>query len=316
MRFIEDLDWSYVAEQLGVPSIVLYREGLNMYKRACEGLLARQKKFGKFIGTHIVVANKSTKDIFVESGFVDADNVTIGGIPRMDNLCQLIEMHNRLQQKPSERIGGEKFRILVLYFAPGKYQKGFADSDGVWRPAGIPIKLFEETMASIVNVAVNNPDIEVLIKPKKGDVSIKYFSELCKRRNLEIQSLKNLRIDDSINLHEYMMTSNVVCGLQSTSVLEAAIAGKEVVVPYFEEFRNTDWSDRFGYRDHLSAFSIPKNAVELEDCLISGLSKQQSDAIMEYRRQLFSTWVSSPDGTATHTCAQIIRDVISKSSKC
>ena len=303
MRFVEDLDWSVVSVKLGVPSVVLYTEGLNLYKRACEGLLVRQRKFGKFLGSHIIVANSSSKEIMVESGFVREEDISVGGMPRMDRLCRLINEENESALVPGDRNTLPQKRLLVLYFSPGRYQLGFTDNDGVWRPAGIPEGLYTSVMTSIIMLALKNQDMHILIKPKKGDASINRLYDVVDSLNIEIGELDNVTIRDDIDIHDAIMSSQVVCGLQSTVVLEASLANREVILPYFDRYHSSDWSDRFHYKDHLCAFTVAKDPAHLETSIIDGFVKNsQRPEVTKYRRELFQKWVSSPDGNATETC--------------
>ena len=91
VRYVVDLDWAYISEDLNVPSIVLYREGLVMYPRAYNGSVNRHKIFGKFQGTKIIVHNVAMKRMFLESEFAQAHQVKVCGALRMDLLLENIE---------------------------------------------------------------------------------------------------------------------------------------------------------------------------------------------------------------------------------
>jgi hypothetical protein len=258
-----------------------------------------------------MVHNEFMKSLFVASGFVTEERVSVVGVPRMDNLCQLISRNQKqFHDEYFKQIGSKKL-VLLAYFPPGQVQKGFFDDYGLWRPPGVPNELFEDVIRVIVELSISHPDVEFLVKPKKGDESIKYFYSFLREQEYDMSSIGNLKINDEINIHNAIMRSTVVCGLQTTAVLEAAVAKKEVIVPYFENYHDSEWSERFGYRDYLDLFTVPRDAIEFKRSVESGLCEiQQEESVMAKRRELFQHWVSDLDGNSTKKCLNLIRNIV------
>jgi hypothetical protein len=298
VRYLEDLDWCAVGEEEGVPWFVLYREGLLMFPRAVIGSRKRHECFGKFFGTHIGVQNEVVKKMFVDSNFVEIEQVTVCGAPRVERLKRLL--HGG--QKPRR----DRKRVLVLYFTPGKYQQAQIDNLGP-RPPGVPTELFVEVMQEIVGLAIENPQIDFLVKPKKGDSGIAMFTTMIAEMGYRVEDIGNLIIDDQIDVHDAILASDVICGLQTTAILEAAVCEKPVILPYFKRFRQTEWSDRFGYRQYLELFLVPDNVSEFREMILAALEKYNSEATISYRRRkIFSEWISPLDKDTVQATVDVL----------
>lgn len=307
VRYVEDLDWCVASEACNIPSVVLYREGLLMYPRAYEGSVNRHKRFGSYLGTHIVVHNEIMKKMFLESGFVRRDQVTVCGAPRMDNFVQQLSLTNESFDQ------NQKKQVLVFYFSPGSRQETIVDSDGLERPPGVPKELFSRVMKKIILMAKSHPDVKFLLKPKKGDQSITDFYELAGSVGVDLQKIHNLEINDRYDIHEAIVCSHVVLGLQTTAILEAAVAAKHVVVPFLLDYRNSEWSKRFGYKSYLHLFSVPEDEEQMELMLLSALNSDGLNvSCIEEKRALFSQWISPLGQSATDNTVKMLSNI----SKC
>lgn len=301
VRYLEDLDWCISAESLGVPWIVLYREGLLMFPRAIEGSRRRHELFGTFYGSHIVAQNEVVKGMFVESRFVPPHRVSVCGAPRAERLKRRIN-------KFALKYGGDP-KVLILFFSPGKHQSTIEDNLGI-RPPGIPKELFERFMHEIIDISLYHPEIKFCVKPKKGDHGIQAFYDLLSDRRIAIDNLSNIEINDRIDFYDALSESDVICGLQSTAVLEAAVVGKPVILPFFKEYRDSDWSFRFGYQDHLELFDVPENESQLRDMILKNLETADcSPDVLKRRRALFSKWVSPMNVNSASATISVVRQV-------
>ena len=307
VRYVEDLDWCVASEACNIPSVVLYREGLLMYPRAYEGSVNRHKRFGSYLGTHIAVHNEIMKKMFLESGFVRNDQVTVCGAPRMDNFVQQSFLTDESLNQNQEK------QVLVLYFSPGFRQETIIDSDGLERPPGVPKELFSRVMRKIILMAKSHPDVKFLLKPKKEDQSITDFYELADRLGVDLQQIHNLEINDRYDIHEAILCSHVVLGLQTTAILEAAVAARHVVMPFLLDYRNSEWSKRFGYKSYLHLFSVPEDEEQMEFMLLSALNSDVLNvSCIEEKRALFSQWISPLGQSATDNTVKMLSNI----SKC
>ena len=63
--------------------------------------------------------------------------------------------------------------------------------------------------------------------------------------------------------HELIMKSLFTIGLHSSVVLESAIVGIPVIIPYFKEIRTEKYKDTTYFRDYLDCFDTPLSSEEL-----------------------------------------------------
>jgi hypothetical protein len=310
VRYREDLDWIAAAHQQRIPSVVLFREGLLMFDRAYAGTKRRHKEFGKFHGTKIIVHNEITKRMFLESGYLNENQIAVGGVPRMDHLLERVGQE-RLPESVEERaLAPRNSQLLIIFFPPGKLQKSIVDSMGIRRPPGVPEQLFYDVMEAVIDLAIERPDVPIVIKPKKGDQSISAFYEFLEKKGIARGQIPNLIVNDQRSLHDEIMNATVVCGLQSTGVLEAAIAQRSVILPFFRAYRQDAWSQRFGLKSYLAAFNVADDLVEFRKMINDALDEKFDDlSKMPLRRKIFKEWVSDPEGGATEKCFQIMQDL-------
>jgi hypothetical protein len=93
--------------------------------------------------------------------------------------------------------------------------------------------------------------------------------------------------------------------------LEAAVIGLPVIIPYFKDLQNQKYDERLFYRDKYELFDIAKDVNELESLILKRLHNQTIDKkIMEGRKALFESFVSSLDGDATEEYVAMIKRVI------
>ena len=296
-------------------SVVLFREGLVNFPRVFEGTLRRQNRFGRLRADSIFLVNHHIERVMVESGFADKNQTKVVGTPRMDYLVRRA-YKVRKQLKETGTGEKEKRKILFLYFSPGKFQKGFSDDDGLWRPPGVPHALFLQVFGTILELGHDRSDVEILIKVKKDQPSIHYLTETFPDIGQTLKKQKNIKIKDDVDLHKEMETACGVVGLNSTAVLESGLFGRRVILPYFCEFRDSEWSERFGLKEDLSAFDVAEDQSDsrkmLERCLVDPVAPARQ---ITKRLDLFNEWVSNLDGLATERCIAELNRLINRQTE-
>jgi hypothetical protein len=313
MRFIPDLDWGRAAQKAKIPSVVLFREGLVNFERGYKGTVIRQRKFGKFLGDHIIFVNEEIKKVFIESGFTSENQTTVAGAPRMDSLVRRAQKVREWQAE-AEIKELKPAQIIVFYFWPGKFQKGFIDGDGLWRPPGVPHGLFREVFRAIFDFGKRYPESNILIKPKKDQPSIRYLMETFPDLSRLLKDQPNIVVNPNVDLQKEIERASVAIGLNTTAILEAGLFGKRIIVPFFKQYRNSEWSERFGFKGNLDAFDVPADGQELLQMLVDSKEAPWAPAEqVSQRLALFDKWVSRLDGGATRTCLEVFESLSTRS---
>jgi len=284
-----DFDWGVVSKYLGVPYIVFHRENLvaslTSYNRARETM----KSLKRFRGNYIIVHNDIEKRMFLESGYVDESQISALGCLRMDNFIKRIKNGNFPKTK----------RKRFLYF-PFEISAGGIDA-------------YHKVLGVVLQFAIQHPEIDVIVKPK-ADFYLKWEKNTMEKffENAEIypDKIQNLQILPYADAQDLILESDVICVINSTVLLEAGIAGKQVIIPYLKESQE---SDDIKLKDYFNLFEVALDEIELKSKILENLNnlKQTSEEIMEGRRKVFEKFVSSMDADATGKYLSIIKEIVS-----
>jgi hypothetical protein len=309
-RFLADLDWADVSSRLGVKSIILFREIPSLIKSDIKLSKERLKLFGKFRGDHIIVAIEGTKKCFVEPGFARDDQVTVCGIMRMD---RLIRMPKATQTKKTPPVIVMFWWSILLYDSPE------------WR------RLSYDALRAFVDLAKENPNAKFIIKPKPVNLwskeafaddrvnSVKVIESKNNTAELPLDKIctqlypnwehdTNLVISPYKDVHELISEASVVCGVQSLTLLESALVGLPVVVPFFDYFRKSADGNRYAYERFLGLFDATGSVEEFKEKILWRLSDARIDVNTQRRREgVFSKEVCDLSGTAVERTANLIR---------
>jgi len=171
-------------------------------------------------------------------------------------------------------------------------------------------------MMYFLSFSIKFPEIDVVIKPKpKGlrswekEVMIKMVGD----DGIESNKLLNLIIRDDIDIHSLFFESDIICGLNTSALLEAAVIGLPVIIPYFKDLQNAKYCERVFYREDYDLFDIAESAEELESLIFKRLQNPIiDDAIMERRKICFEKYVSSVKGDATDKYVARIKEIVNK----
>lgn len=290
------VDWGVIGEELGVRYIVLHRECL-MAEEMKKLVRQRLSRLEKFEGSHIIVHNEACRRVISDSKFATLDQVSSLGCIRMDDyLDQISRDANSKREKKEGKI--------VSYFP---FDIG-DELDERLNP------FFEEFHTELAKFIINRPDVNFVIKSKPGRMFDLWWARakgIFAAQGIDESGHKNLKFRDDIDAQDLILQSDVVVGLNSTTMVEAAIARKPVVIPYFGEIQNPDFDGRLRIRDSIHCLDIadtkeavgPLIAARLDDPTIG-------DEVMKERISMFERHLSTVDGKATENYIKLIRRVI------
>ena len=323
-RYMDDIFWVVsLTKKKRIPHVCLYREGLLCADRFYDGVTVRHRLYKGCPVTHIIVHNQRCKDSFVESGYVTEGEVSVCGALRMDNLIKLLDSgkHGTISKDK-----GRRKRVILFYFPYNmslfgkaklaEIENVFGDkyryAESIWSQR---ISLFRDLHISFVQLAQRLPDVDFVIKPKRvymtKNISWDRYLKVVNETGIDLNKLKNYTIEPDANVHDLILNSDVVIALQSSTVLESAIAGKPVIFPLFYNYKNTDNFNDFGWRNHLDLFDVAESAEEMEAIIIKRLENPKIDKkIVEDRRELFKKWFYDLDGVALENYSETIENVV------
>ena len=326
-RYVEDLPWVTHFEKKGIPHICFFREGMagfrDRFYDSATAMHRRHKEAGYPV-THVIVHNQSSKNSFVASGFVTEEQINVCGALRMDILLKRINSGNSNLLINNNR----RKRVILFYFPRNMYLFGkdklsnndlLSDNAHKYR-YGTDIwpkrfDLFTDLHMSFVQLAIKYPEVDFVVKPTREFMSkssswegyIKFVNE----SGIDLSKLKNYTIEPDANVHDLILNSDVVVALQSTTVVESAIAGKPVIFPLFYKYKETKNFNDFLWRDYLDLFEVAESADEFKSLVVERLQNPEiNENIMDGRRELFKEVFSDLEGVALERYVETIKNVL------
>jgi hypothetical protein len=317
-RYLYDYNFTLSFEKLGIPHIMLYRECLLAHSRSKVGVTVRHKQMGRFHGSKIIVHNNICRDLFIESGYCNNSQVSVCGALRMDKFINSLS---------SEKFSNNK--TFTLFYFP--YTATLFGQNGgniiqdnsfdyaykIWDGRK---ELFRKLHESILHMAKNNPNINFVIKPKanltKGD-SWDFYKEILHNSGINIKDINNYKIEPYTDASQLIIKSDVVCALQSSVVVESALAGKRIIFPLFENFSQSKNFQDFNWKDVLHLFDCAKNVSEFEHLVLNSIlnPKLLSEEEKIERQHLFKKYFYTLDSNALECYTDVIRSVVDIRSK-
>jgi hypothetical protein len=300
-------NFSYAAEQelaaafsaLGVPFIALHKECLKTpgLEPFYEEVYRTRKN--RFQGAKVWVYNEIEKRIQIAAGVVDAADIDVTGMPRLDWLHQA-----RLQQ--GRQTHGQSARPMVLFFLFNT-------------KAGLPIigrklpqrfevlandlerlnvtQLAAAAHRAMLTLAQTQPQLRVVIKTK-GDVqSDKTLEQFFGRRP---EFPENFEIVAGGNPVELIKASSVVCGFNSTALIEAVALNKPVVIPRFFEAQDPALAPYLLDMSQAAHFAASEQELigMLKRFALTSPTDDQALTLGEARKAFLKHWLGNPDGQA------------------
>lgn len=223
-------NWCYWAErelaaaleEFGTPFIVLHKEGIKPPERSRMLRDLFKNTRGRFTGRRVFVYHELERDHQIEGGISRADQITIVGMPRLDRL----HAWRKLAASGKVPTRSAKPLVLVLAFIPNNFLPSYSgiESDLAWD------ELCRGTYRAVVRLGRDNPDIDVVIRPRSYEVA-----EVEALLDREGPRPGNVRVEADGEIMPLIQASWVICGHNTTVLLEGLAAGKPVVVPHFSE---------------------------------------------------------------------------------
>lgn len=299
----QDVPWGAAAQAIGVPFVVFHKESYKATPSQQETTIDRARVVGRFSGAHVIVHNETIRQVLLRSEFVEPQQISALGAMRMDGLVTTAN-------EPRPLAAGNQCATLFSFtHGVGLDELGF----GQWpkNPYVGWIRLFEQTHAAFARFAQAHPQLECVIKTKWSGKWFTAIEQALKANGLDAAAIPNLRLVYDENPHALMKRSRIVCGYNSTTLLESGILGMPVIVPRFAEAADPRYALGNKLPDAADAFEVADSPEVLADLLSRRLDAPQVDAAqMQRRRELFERWISPLDGPATPRYLNLLRTLV------
>ena len=297
-RYRREADFTRVASELGFPHICYPRDSMFIIPSTFKNAVKRHQYLGRFWGDHIVVQNEVTRQVFLQAGYAREDQISVLGCIRMDRFIRRIISG---EQPKTNR------KMVLLFFWP--LDRRTID--------GEIIDLYGATKATVramVRVAMKRPEVDFVVKLKNRHMKsneLEPLADLVRSISGKADGQQNFRFcADEVPAEDLIINSTVVCSMQSTTVLEAAAAGKPVILPHFQSLRDHSGSDEvLMYVDRSHLFDVPNHEADLEGLILWRLENDHvPEEIQKERLRLFNEHVASLTADATDKFVRLLSE--------
>jgi hypothetical protein len=179
-------------------------------------------------------------------------------------------------------------------------------------------KYFRDIHSSIVELAIENPDIDFVIKPKRimmTGPSWEYYKQILSDIDFD-NKVNNYFIEPNADVHNLILNSDVICSLQSSTAIEAAISGKPVILPVFDNYRSTENYQDFSWKKYLELFDIASDKQNFKDLILKLMNcNSVNDDVLNKRKKVFHNFFNDLEGVSLNGYVDVIKNVV-KDSKC
>jgi len=307
----QDYDIVSVSHEIGIPALILHREGNLGSDAIRRQFIKRYKTLAKFHGTKISVHNAIQKNLLIETGFATPNQVTIGGNMRMDQFVRAVQAGAYEGQNGRPQNGGG--RVTMFSFGPGTGNTSAMPPHWPRHPEKYMMELCYDAHCAVARFARNHPDVEVVIKAKWGGGWISNVERLLDAEGLHPKGIPNLSVVGDGDAQKMMAKSDVVVSFGSTTLLESAAMGRATIMPCFHEAATDRMAEFVFYREGFDCFDLAQSPEEMERMIEMRLSGfTPSPELTNRRIALFEKYVSFWDASATEKCVSTLMALINE----
>jgi len=305
-------DFGAIASKMGIPYVILMKECLITNQRHHDRIVNYYSKMERDVIGHVIVYNRSAESAFLASGLVTKDRISVLGCIRMDRYLRKIRsgyVESRSQKKPRKQ-------VVVFGFIHGVGLYGWVPA---MPPTGGPgfFRLFSGLHEAIGTLALKRSDVDFVVKVKwPGPYPRDQILECFERVGASVDLMPNLSVTADVDAQTLIFSSHVVVSFGSTTMLEAAIARKPVIVPHFAEAIDEAYSGYIQLKDTYSVYDVARSAEHLVELIEHRLENDRiSNDTYRQRERYFEEYVSTLDGDATGRYASKLRELMGGAGK-
>lgn len=298
-RYRREADFSRVASECGYPHICLPRDAMFIIAGTFSESVRRHTTLGTFHGDVLLVQNSVTRDVFVKSGHARPDQVeVIGAVQAGLMIGELLAASSTLPSEPT---------VLVCTWPTRRTAR-----DGTVFNLAEPAR---DTIRAVARLAPRRKDVQFVVKMKPIHVSRGQKDDLLQAIALETgeETPANIRfVVDEETTASLIARCTIFVGMQSTSVLEAGLARRLIILPHFKELRERNGADDvLMYYDCCSLYDVPDTPVDFEATVERRLEDPTvPEEVHEERMGMFERHVSSIDQSAEEACVAKMKALV------
>ncbi|MBU1131462.1 hypothetical protein KJ840_04985 [Patescibacteria group bacterium] len=294
--YVSQQEFAKVCVEKNIPFIVLYKEALvcheflNNYLKPCDDY--------SFVGTKLFPYSNKIAEALLNKGIPGLIKEKVGcirGVPRLD----FYFLNNKN--------GSDKTKKQVVFFSffpKVSFRLFYLNQQQLERVEAKSLEFYR----SVMKFASKHKDIKVVIKTKRADYFIQYVKDILSENFNE--NMENLTITNIIDPGELIKNSFAVMGFSSTTLIEALIAGKIIITPYFGDIfpQGAVWDF---FKEYPELVNYVRTYEDLENYILN------PDRYLNYDKKIkdnfLEKYLSDSKGGASLRAEQAILDIITDS---
>jgi hypothetical protein len=306
--YAQDVDWGAVAQQAGFPYIVLFRESLKISGPERAALIEMCRRLGQFEGEKILTGNEIARDCILTAGFAGPEQVQTTGTVRLSKFIALCR-RGTPPQPP-----GVPPTATLFSFNPGSSLNGLGLHPWPSNPYSGWVRLFERTHSAFAAAAFAAPNARFVIKSKWGGMWLARIREALLSRGIDVDTLPNLEISAVKNANDLILESTLVVGFTSTTLLEAGLAGRRILIPDFDESLDPYYENHIKLKEIYPFVEVARSPDDVTRCTVAALENPGflSTSAKRELTHYFSVFVSPASQDPMRETAARIRDAIAR----
>ncbi len=285
MDYWEHQEWSWAAKDLGVPTVVLYRESVGWKDRNIKlqnhySTLDYQLPISK-----LAVFGPETKTWIVNTGLVKKENIIVTGAPRTDAYH---EYSKTLSFKDTKNL------VVLFDFISEKYSSSTT-----------PLEVLE----MFINISNKVNNYKFLIKTKE-DI---YKKVLIKKIETLRLPTDNIIIESNVDFKDVLRYSKLIIGyMRSTAMLESMLAKCALILPVWGDLTDED-DEILDIESQRGGVYKIKKRDEFESTIQELLNKnggKKFENFEEIRNKYIYKNLYKIDGKSHYRLAELINEAI------
>lgn len=294
--YYAEREMAHAAELENIPFIAIHKECMKSDGRLAFFKTVYQRR-GRFSGRKILVYNTRERDLQVEAGVATADQVVVCGMPRLDRLHHWRTLCHPRPDRPTTLLAFGFTPKTGLPRTPHKGEPGKPTRFEYLTPEHEKLgwnDFFRNYHEVLVRIARDNPAWRVQLKLKARHRDAEPAIQLVE----QLGAPENFQIVVGGDPIQYLTNADVICGFNTTAILEGLAAGLPVVTPMFDEVKNPamrDYAPSFG-----SATHAPDDPRSTYRVLTELMSRRPAPTVTLPHEvsEMLDVWVGNPDGRA------------------
>ena len=285
MDYWEHQEWSWVAEELNIPTVVLYRESVGWDERNIKLKEHYSSLDHKLPISKLAVFGPETKKWLEKTNLIPENNIVVTGAPRTDTYYKFLTNSKKENQR----------ELVVLFdFISQKYSSSVT-----------PI----EVLTEFINLSNNTKNYKFLIKTKE---------EVYKKALLEKISeigipYNNLSIQSDYKFENILNEAKLIIGyMRSTAMLESMIAKVPIILPIWGDLFDEDNEIKNDENTSGHIYKITKKEdfqITIKNLLSMENIKITEDFLKTREKYIYKN-LYKIDGKSSERLANLIKDSI------